>query len=250
MVKLRGCAWELYINRIQSHDVLNGILGKIKRELWIDYISVEHRDSCKGSVLLAAVENKLIQHLDSVQRKNIYVASVASAVGFYEVCGYREIITPEHELEDSDYPYVFRAEHLKWMCKGLVDEKIDNEEIYDFEPGIFLDSIENHSVKRLQSYLKFTIGIDFLWYMGLIFGRFYMRLDKFDVFIGNFRGYSGIKTVEEFDEKYYARYSSFLDDFTMYINDRTSRTIYDYFTKDEETVKKILDYSMEIIVDN
>lgn len=218
-----------------------------KRELWIDSLFTNPHSKCKGSTMLAAVEDKLRQHINSVQRKNIYIASVFPAVGFYEVCGYREIITPEDKVEDEDYPFVFRSEHLKWMCKGLKGD-IEDEELYEVGEWIFWDAVDNHSIKSIQPYLKFTIGIDFLLFFDQRLRDLCERGER--EFFDRFKRCSGrmfldIDTNEEFRKRYYAKYEPFLDSLVSYKEDRTDKRVFEYFTKDEETVKAILEATLE-----
>lgn len=97
------------------------------RELWIDYLVSLEKGT--GTRILNELENHLKNHLECVERKNIYITSVRGAEGFYYKNGYKEIITKETDL-DEDEPSVFNSEHCSHMCKFFSNE---DEEIYEYD---------------------------------------------------------------------------------------------------------------------
>jgi len=179
------------------------------RELYIDLIDTELDSECKGSVLLKNVESKLAAHKDNVQRKNIYLISLYDAFSFYENCGYTEIITPDNDEFDDDYPSSFTDGACigTWMAKPL-DDKLDNENPPNYiTEYLFGDAGHRNSFKMLQKYLTFEVDLSLFWFL------WSANFEEFKIFTR--RKYKDF-TKEEFIEKFYKKYSEFLYDMRQY----------------------------------
>jgi hypothetical protein len=190
----------------------NGTMGRTSQwnfgenmhmELWIDHIHTDSNSECRGSYLLEKVEEKLRQHVDRVERKNIYVVSIFDAISFYEKKGYIEIITNDHE-EDDDYPssFVDGACIGTWMCKPLLGN-LDCEETARFLPEYcFGNSSSRNSITILRNYLNFEADETLLYFLG--------SATSFDLFKERYGRKYLRYTEEEFRNKFYPKYSDFL----------------------------------------
>lgn len=226
----RACQWRFGHNR--------------NRELWIDSLESDPNSSCKGSILLQKVEEKLRTH--KVKRQNIYVVSVQNAISFYEKFGYVEIETPDDE-EDEDYPSAFRDGVCigVWMCKPLPGKEIDSETEKTFSTEYVLnEAFCNKSLRVLRRILNFEVDYEIFYFDDEDFEEFQKESGR------KYLGY----TEEEFRNTFYPRYAGFLDLLKKY-KTRMSQGIYEIDEKEflpyfknltQEEIKQNVDIFFEM----
>lgn len=110
-----------------------GFNANRQRLIWVDHIEVynEYQGKGYGKKILAELEKLALPYLAELNNhRNIYVAAVAEALGFYRAQGYDEIETPE-EPDDEDYIHVFRDEfQRRIMAKPMSGGTLENETHY------------------------------------------------------------------------------------------------------------------------
>lgn len=225
----RACQWRFGHNR--------------DRELWIDSLRSDSNSSCKGSILLQKVEEKLRAH--KVKRQNIYVVSVHNAISFYEKFGYIEIETPDDE-EDEDYPSAFTDGACigVWMCKPLyieIDSETEKGHLVEY---MLSNAFNKKSLRVLRRILNFEVDYEIFYFDDEDFKKFQKKSGR------KYLKY----TEEEFRNTFYSRYAGFLDLLKKY-KTRMSQGIYEIDEKEflpyfknltQEEVKQNVDIFFEM----
>jgi hypothetical protein len=202
-----------------------------QRELWIEYLSTNSESNCHGNTLLAEIEKKLVKH--DVVRRNIYIVSLFHAVGFYEKCGYQEIVTSDSD-EDDDYPssFVHGAGIGTWMSKGI-DGKLDNENVYEpiFE-CLFGEAYERNLVRLIRPYLTFEVDITFLYFL------YPKNYEEFQKDTG--RKFLSM-TFDEFKDVHFRKYKDFFNSVDKYESSGDTEVFTFFKSVNLEIAKRMLE---------